>query len=328
MLTPFDWLRRCTGGAELLATLELVRAGYLAAPSEPQPVAGGQPTSGAGSSSDLPIQATFTAGGRSFNLETAPPFAALFGPCLRCWFYAATPETRARGVCPLCQWILQRAGRLGEMSSKVVGVWGYVNHLPQQVRSGAVYNDRRIVGAYRHSDQQFLLMVHRRELQSWLQDTLMYEGLDMTGSLQIFPTVGIYSQTNMGELLCQIAHNQARFPRDQLRVRFFATPRHVIEVHKYDKLGVINFEVGEFLRLLESAAVFRSVLLPDEQDALQKVLSITDPQEAQFYWGRFLGMLSPQARDMLAAWKMRQWKKAQIDLFYELVDYVAFRNAD
>jgi hypothetical protein len=328
MLTPFDWLRRCAGGAELLATLELLRADYLVTPSEsPQAIDRG-PAPAVDSLANAPNDASSTVSRRPLKIAAAPPQAALVGPCLRCWFYAATPATGERGLCPACQLILQRTGALSEISHRVVCVWGYVNRLPDLIRNSAVYEDGRIAGVYLHSDHEFLLLVRRRELHSWLQDILLYDGLEMTGSLQIFPTVGVYGQTNMGELLCQVVHNQTRFPRDQLRVRFFASARHVLEVHKYDKQGVINFEMSEFLRLLESAAVFRSVLKPDEQETLRKVLAITNPQEAQFYWGRFLGMLSPQARDLLAAWKMRYWSEPQVNLFYELVDYVAFRNAD
>lgn len=297
MLTAFDWLRRCQNGGELLATLELIDWASRGELNQPE-------------------------------LQPAAPHAAIYGPCMRCWAYAADLDTPGQVYCPMCQAIAARARIMGQTAKQVVGLWGYVNHLPEQVRNRAVFADQRILGAYRHSDQHFLVVIRRRELQSWLQEMLLYDGLDMTGMLQIFPTVSGYSQPNMGELICQIVHNQARFPLDRLRVRFFSAPRQVLETHKYDKLGVINFEVVDFLRMLESASVFRAVFQPDEQAALQQVLAITDVQEAQFYWGRLMGMLTPRARDLLVAWKMRNWSKAQINLFYELVEYVAFRYAD
>ncbi len=299
MLTAFDWLRRCQSGGELLATLELIERTTHSAASQPE-----------------------------FQLQPAPPHAAIYGPCLRCWSYATDPDTPGSIYCPMCQAIAARAKSVGQTAKQVVGVWGFVSHLPEQVRNRAVFADQRILGAYLHSDQHFLVMIRRRALQSWLQELLLYDGLDMTGMLQIFPTVSGYSQPNMGEMICQIVHNQARFPLDRLRVRFFSAPRQVLEVHKYDKLGVINFEVADFLRMLESASVFRAVFQPDEQNALQQVLAITDVQEAQFYWGRLMGILTPRARDLLAAWKMRNWSKAQVNLFYELVEYVAFHYAD
>jgi hypothetical protein len=53
-------------------------------------------------------------------------------------------------------------------------------------------------------------------------------------------------------------------------------------------------------------------------------LNLEDTSEEQFYWGRFLGYLSQEAKDMLNAWRIRQWPKGRIELLYELVDYVAF----
>ena len=45
---------------------------------------------------------------------------------------------------------------------------------------------------------------------------------------------------------------------------------------------------------------------------------------AQFYWGRLLGALSAEARDMLEAWKIRLWSEPHIHLLYDLVKYVGF----
>ena len=63
---------------------------------------------------------------------------------------------------------------------------------------------------------------------------------------------------------------------------------------------------------------------PQEQEMLHEVLNLEDPSEEQFYWGRLLGHLSQGAKDMLNAWRIRQWPKNQVKLLYELVDYVAF----
>jgi len=38
-----------------------------------------------------------------------------------------------------------------------------------------------------------------------------------------------------------------------------------------------------------------------------------------------MGHLSQKAKDMLNAWKFRQWADGQIKLLYELVDYVSYR---
>lgn len=290
MLSPFDWLRRSRTGAELLATLQ-----YL----ETHP--------------DLPLNG----GG------LGPPSSALNGPCLRCWIYPrATTKPNARH-CPICRVILDEAWQMGELSRHAVVVWGFVNQLPRQLRTGSGFRDSHILGAYIHDENRFLLMLYHLEVKPWLQELAIYHGADLKGLIQIFPTTGI-RDVGMGDLLCRIIHSEARFPKDRLRVRLFSAPHRIFAANLYEREGVLTFEVAEFLSMLEMASVFRSVLGPDEQEILHKLLNMENTNEAQFYWGRFLGSLGQAARDMLNAWKIRQWSKPRINLLYELVEYVEF----
>ena len=55
---------------------------------------------------------------------------------------------------------------------------------------------------------------------------------------------------------------------------------------------------------------------------LHEILTIEQPVEEQFYWGRFQGSLNQKARDMLDSWGVRQWPENRIKLLYELMDYV------
>lgn len=307
MLSPFDWLRLCKSGAELLATLRVLDRMAQQGPRETGPA----PRAESGLSS----------------LHLAAPHTGLTGPCLRCWMYAPAQTAKSGAYCPVCQGVLWLAHRLGEKSQQTVLIWGFVNQLPQQLVSGSYRADRRVLGAFCRDEYHFLVALYRRTLQSWLQDLLLYDGLDLRGLLGIFPTWGGQSQ-RMGEVLCQVAFQEKRFAHDRLRVRFFPTPLHIIQVHRYEKQGVITFDIAEFVGLLESASVFRALMLPEEQQTLREVLAITDPNEAQFYWGRFLGMITPEAKDMLTAWKTRQWSLAQRKLFFDLVDYVDIYRAD
>ena len=166
-------------------------------------------------------------------------------------------------------------------------------------------------------------MLHRRALQPWLQDVALYHGADLKGFLQIFPTTGI-GDVGMGELLCRIVHNESRFPMDRLRVRFFADPDQIFIPHLLEREGVLTFDFADFLRTLEMASVFRSILRPDDQQTLYELLRMPETGETQFYWGRLFGALRPEARDMLEAWKIRHWSPAQINLLYDLIQYVAF----
>lgn len=289
MLSHFDWLRLSRTGAELLATLRLFA-----------------------DNSELPSEG-----------ELGPPHSALDGPCQRCWVYPRRSSKRRARYCSTCQDVLSRAWRLGDVSRHAIVTWGFVNQLPRQLGTGSGFQDSRILGTYVHDENHFLLMLYRRELKPWLQELGLYHGADLKGFIQIFPTVGTRRPT-MGELVSRIVHNEARFPMDRLWVRFFSDLDQVFKPYLYDREGVLTFEISEFLSVLEMAAVFRTVLRPDEQKLLHELLHMEDVGNIQFYWGRILGHFSQEAKDMVDAWGIRQWSRAQIDLLYELVEYVTF----
>lgn len=296
MLNSFDWLRRSRTGAELLATLQ-----YL----EEKP--------------DL------------FDEEAiGPPHSALGGPCQRCWIYPCAPSSSRRPsqYCKLCRAILARANQLGHISRRSVVIWGGSNRLPKQLENGEGFHDCRIFGTYIHDQNHFLLMMHRLEIKTWFQELVIYHGADLKGLVQILPTTGTGKGISMAGILCRAIHHEARFSMDRLRVRFFSAPYQILKPHTRDQLGLLTFEVSEFLSLLEMAAVFRTLLRPEAQQVLHELLNLDDASEEQFYWGRFLGYLGPEAKDMLSAWRIRQWPKNRIKLLYELADYVAFYKPD
>lgn len=290
MLTRFDWLRRSRSGPELLATLQ-----YLA------------------QMPDLPTAES----------ELGPPPSASDGPCARCWIY---PRAAGR-YCVTCQAILDQAWRLHATVLRAVVVWGFVNRLPRPRPGGRKLAGDNALGLYIHDDRRFLLMLEHSELKTWLQDLALYYGAELKGLLQIFPTTGGRSAP-MGDLLARMIHQETRFPPDRLRIRFFSNLDQIFHPRAYEKEGVLTFEISEFLNTLELAAVFRTVLWPDEQRTLYKLLHMTDSAQAQLYWGRFLAMLGPEARDMLTAWGIRTWSEYQLDLLYDLVEYVAYYQSD
>jgi len=213
---------------------------------------------------------------------------------------------------------------LGHISYQSIVIWSFVNRLSKQLRMGEGFSDHHIFGAYIHDENRFLLMMPRRELKAWLQELVIYHGADLKGLVQIFPTAGARKGMGMGDILCRAVYHEARFPMDQLYVRFYSAPYQLLRPHARDQQGLLTFEVSEFLSLLEMAAVFRTMLRPEEQKSLYELLNLEDTSEEQFYWGRFMGYLSQEAKDMLSAWRIRQWPKNRIKLLYELVDYVAF----
>jgi hypothetical protein len=296
MLNSFDWLRRSRSGAELLATLKWL---------EEKP--------------DLFDEE-----------EIGSPHSALHGPCQRCWIYPRPPSPRRRTstYCKTCGAILTRSRRLGRIAHRSIVIWGLVNRLPKQLESGEGFHDSRILGAYVHEQNHFLLMMHRMELKTWLQELIIYHGTALKGLIQILPTTRGGRGLSMGDVLCRAIHHEGRFSLDRLRVRFFSAPYQLLMPHTRDQLGLLTFEASEFLSLLEMAAVFRTLLRPEAQQVLHELLTLDDASEEQFYWGRFLGYLSPEAKDMLSAWRIRSWPKNRIKLLYELVNYVAFYQTD
>ena len=295
MLTNFDWLRRSRTGAELLATLEILAA-----------------------TPDL-----FSA------VTLGPPHTALDGSCLRCWLY---PRHREAGphilYCRPCQAILARARNLGLASRHATLVWGFVNRLPKQLAERQGFYAANVLASFVQDERHFLLVMRRHELKPWLQELVLYHGADLKGMIQLLPTMGAGDETGMGDILSRVIHREADFSPDRLRIRFFSAAYQVIKLRARDREGILTFEVAEFLSLLEMAAVFRTLLQPDEQQALQQLLALDDAGEQQFYWGRFLGQVNQEVKDMLAAWQIRRWSQSRVKLLYELVDYVAFYQTD
>jgi len=293
MLSHFDWLRRSQTGAELLATLDIHTNQPDLLPADGE--------------------------------EIGPPVSAVEGPCERCWVYPCLPRYR---YCKTCRAILARANQLRNAAYHAIVIWGHVNQLSPLIRMGDGFQEHHILGVYIHDQNHFLLMMPRRELKTWLQELILYHGPALRGLLQVVPTTMTGKSVRMGEVVVRTAYLDSRFPMDRLRVRFYAAPYQVLVPHTREEQGLLTFEASEFLSLLEMAAVFRTILRPQEQATLRELLNLKDAAEAQFYWGRFVGQLSQEAKDMLSGWRVRQWPKNRVQLLYELADYVAFYQTD
>jgi len=290
MLSSFDWLRRSDTGAELLATMQYLESNPLFFSEEK---------------------------------EIGPPLSGVNWPCQRCWIYSCLKSSK-RHYCKTCQGIMSRARNLGAISRSSIVIWGFVNDIPKQLRTGDGFRDSRISGSYVHDHNHFLMMMHKKQLLPWLREIFIYHGSEMLGLVQIFSTVGAKPRGGMGDLLCRAIHHETRFPMDQFRIRFFADPYQLFFPHLPDNQGLLTFEASEFLRLLEMAGVFRSLFRPEEQKMLYKVVMLKKKQEKEFYWGRLMGYLNQEAKDMLNAWKVKQWPPHQVGLLFKLIDYVEF----
>ena len=285
MLSKFDWLRRCRTGTELLTTLILFSK----------------------------TKNTFLP-----ELVQGAPFSAIGKLCPRCNVYA--PASDNDKYCQFCKKVQSRMRIVASKSPKSLVIWGYLNRVPQQLRENKTRD--YIHGIYVHDGQRFLLMMKQWKIRQWLQEMVIYYGMDIKGLIQIFPTVGEYRNLNMGDYLSWAIHHEANFSFDQLRIRFYTAPSQLINPKEREKEGLLTFNIAEFLSLLEMAEVFRANLRPEEQKNLYELLNLKDSREEQFYWGRFLGQLTQETKDMLDAWKIRQWPKNRIKFLYKLINYV------
>jgi hypothetical protein len=288
MLTAFDWLRRCESGAELIAALDLIKS----APHLFHDVPG-----------------------------TGPPPFGIAGPCIRCWIY---PRVALSLHCKICHAVLSAAAGLGSFSRHCMVIWGFVNFLPDPVKRDIDPQRGRFYRVYLLDGAHFLAVVKGHELTGWLREILLYHGSELKGLLSLFPTVGKGGLHTMGDILCRAIQQDSRFPMDRLRVRFFSRPHQLNNPHKREKEGMLTFESSEFLNLLEIATIFRSRLHPEEQQMVKEVVKLTNHREKAFYWGRLMGALNTEARDMLSAWRFRQWPEGRVNLLYELIDHVPF----
>lgn len=349
MLEPFDWLRRSRTGAELLATLR-----YLAAGGELPPAAaelGPPPGALAGPCWRCWLYPrTSTERGTRYCrtcqtiVDEAKRFGMLSPDTVVVWGFvnrlppqlrplAARPR-RGKAPAPPQTVPAAEAGSEAPMPPPSMAEGASAAALPLRVPAEKptsldtlYFPGTRVLGAYIPDERHFLLMLTQRELRFWLQELVLRYGGELAGLIQVFPTTGA-RDPGMGDLLAHVIHQEARYPLDRLRVRFFATHAQIFHPNLAEREGVLTFEIADFMNTLELVSVFRSILQPDEQRELYRLLHKAEGAETQFLWGRFLGGLRPEARDMLVALNIRRWSRSQVTLLYRLMDYVGFRPLD
>ncbi|HIJ19459.1 MAG TPA: hypothetical protein HPP58_00275 [Deltaproteobacteria bacterium] len=290
MLSRFDWIRRCRNGAELIAVLDCME-------SKP----------------DL----------FSDRREIGPPVYGAGGPCMRCWVYPRALQS-SRFYCKTCHHIANIAGSMGNLSLQCMVVWGSLSRIPKLLDKNQGSPISRVRCFHQVDDHRFLLVLRNYTLKKWLSEILLYHGSNLKGLLFFLPAIGKNSSLSMGDALCRAIQMDSRFPMDQLRVQFFSALEQLKMPKRRENQGMLTFEASDFLSLLEMAAIFRSQLRPDEQNMVREVTHLKDQAEKQFYWGRLMNLLNQEAKDMLTAWKLKQWPETRIELIYELMNYVPF----
>jgi len=205
-------------------------------------------------------------------------------------------------------------------------IWGFLNRIPKPLEQSKETRLPHIRCFHQVDDRHILLILRNYSLKKWLSDTLLHHGSNLKGLLFLFPAIGKDPKLSMGDALCRAIQQDAKFPMDQLRIQFFSNSAQLTIPKKREDKGMLTFEASDFLSLLEMAAIFRSLLRPEEQDMVREAGLLKDLSEKQFYWGRLMNLLNREARDMLTAWKFKQWPETRIRLLYELINYAPFAS--
>jgi hypothetical protein len=287
MQNAYDWLRICRTGGELIATIDLVS-------DEP----------------DLP-------GIVAKEESLGSPQTAFTGPCLRCSYYERLFN---KNYCYFCNQVMVRENVLRSIARHSVALWCFVNYPPKRNPKTSNYE----VFSHIVDNSRFICCTNRWNLKNLLQEMMMMQGPDWLGTIQIFPVFKGGDTLTMSDLLCSAIFDESALVQDQLYVKFFSSPFQFVHKREREREGKLIFEVTDFIGYLEMAEIFKRGLYLEEQDRLRQVLEVEDVTEKQFYWGRFLAQVRPEARDFLDSWKMKTWTESQISLFYELLDFVKF----
>jgi len=286
MQNAFDWLRICRSGSELMATLDLV--------------------------SDEPDLPGIVAKEECLGI----PQAAFDGPCLRCKYYSRLPDNH---LCYFCNNVMVREAIIRSFARHCVALWHYVNFPLKRIPKTSYE-----IFHYQVDKNRYICCTNRWNLKNFLQEIMMIQGPEWRGVIQIFPVFQGGETLTMSDMLCSAIFDEKSMIQDRLYVKFFATPFQFVHKKEREREGKLIFEVTDFIGYIEMAEIFKKGLYLEEQDRLRQVLDIEDPSEKQFYWGRFLAQVRPEARDFLDSWKLKNWTPSQISLFYELLSFAKF----
>jgi len=289
MFSDLDWILRCRTGHELFATLKCFDE---------------------------------VVGSLRHQTELGPPPGAVSELCHRCWILPLSPSPNTSPYCPFCKRVLERCRPASQPSMGSIVLWCTLNRLPRHLRSRSGFYHHPNRAIYVHDEWHFLMMIPIRSLKPWIEEMLLYE-VDINGLVVIFPPVSRQPFV-LGDLLARMMCESPEIGMDHLWIRFYASPFQVFASDMQHRKECFQTEISDFLALLETATVFRSLLPPDAQQMLYELLHLQDANEAQFYWGRLMNRLSPQAIDMLGAWGIRMWPKQRLQMLYDLLNYVEF----
>lgn len=294
MLSTFDWLRRSRSGPELLATLSLLATGEL----------------------KQPLKAMVE------SKLMGPPLTLFERPCQRCWVYPPV-SLEPPWLCRTCRQIVDAAdnGHFKQVCIQSVVVWGTVNRHPKilDARHLAVVP---VFGQFSPDENHFLIVVYQKDLLTWLKELALYDSSRVSGVLQVFPTIRSGANAGFSQLFTLAAALQDSSPSRDLRVLLNPRPSYLLDSQMRKTLTDRNLALAEAIQMLEMVRAIRSLFGPVEQEHLMSLARMPAGQEQQFYWGRFMGNLSSEARDFIETWQLRHWPVERLKLLYDLKPFM------
>lgn len=294
MLTSFDWIRQCRSGAELLATLALLETNslHLPYPSSPD------------------------------YKSLGPPLTLCERPCRRCWIYAPV-KLEPPWLCQTCLQVVTESGERHwrRASTQSVVIWGTVNRLPKIIGTGQP-SGVVVLGCHVYDSNHFLLILYRKDLLTWLKELAIYDSDRLAGLLQIFPPAPDRHEAGFASLFSLAVALNDPHQMDQLRIHLHPRPYYLLQSKMRKQLDSRNLSLTESIQLLEMVKAIRRIFGPREQEQLLELARMNVGQERQFYWGRFVGNISPEARNFLEIWQLRHWSLERFKLLYDLKPYM------
>jgi len=286
MRNACDWLLNCRSGSELMATIDLLS-------DEP----------------DLP---------EIIYKEDCLgiPQTAFDGPCLRCRYFSRLPNEH---YCYFCNHVMVRESVIRPTARHSVALWCFMNFPPKKMPH-TTYD----ILFYIIDDNRMICTTNRWNLKNLLQELMLMQGPDWLGVMQIFPVFRGSETLTMSDIIASAIFDEKSLVQDRMYIKFYASPFQIPFRKDRERDGKLIFYASDFIGYLEMAEIFKRGLYLEEQDRLLQVLKIDDPTERQFYWGRFLAQIRPEARDFLDSWNMKKWTATQVSLFYELLDFAKF----
>lgn len=297
MQTIFDWLALSSSGQELMSTLYSLRV------LEPG----------------------------DFAADPGPPLSALSPLCRRCRCFSSLDGKG--GHCRTCADVLDKRKKFVSIVKEAVLIWGCVNVLPAPVlarchsKVGAVSS--YVPGLHQPfcfipDEYHFLAVLKRHHLQAWLQELVFAHGRSLQGHLQIFPSSGSKRFRQMGDILSSVKGLEDSRFLNPLHIRFYPDATYVFQRLWTIESKTFLSDIGKFLSLLELVKSFKHLFDPYMQRQLLEILSLRDPKEKKFFWGRLLGQVEGRAREFLDSYGFDQWPLSKIRIFSSLMAYVSF----